>query len=289
MKPETHNLVAKNIFSLLESAIHDSVSITQKLQSYDLSKEEMQEIMEIVEAASCRANLYAMGARPHQFEGGEPSCPIYQESLRFFKKWHEEKALEASRPLEALVHDFEQGSEEQRQSAVSEMLDLQDEKLMPYFLRGLNDADELVRVYSIQAIELLEEHISPEILEQLYQKVSSETSSEALVYFICVFEEVEDERAFFHILDLANHHDPFIRRRVAIALGCMGDKRAIPVLKKLLNDTTISIPEEDYETGDIIAGEGERVCEAAQESLDMLIPWRRVLSFFRRFGSRDAI
>jgi hypothetical protein len=105
-------------------------------------------------------------------------------------------------------------------------------------------------------------------LPSLLRLLRSETDLDILSCLLGALGRFGDVSAVAEIIEFTKHSDGFVRQDAARALGKLGDQRAIPSLRRLLDDYVI--PERRQEDGLSGMKSGQSVADTAREALAII-------------------
>lgn len=151
-----------------------------------------------------------------------------------------------------------------RRNAAFSLKNFPGDRALDVLSQCLQDSDLYVRLYSVQSLAVLRSRKSIPMLTALLA-----TEREALVLgnIIRALTAINDQSAVPALIDATRHTFAGVRYDAAKALGTLGDRRAIPALILLCDDTVR--PEERYANGGPHLWP-DRVCDQARRSLQSL-------------------
>jgi HEAT repeat protein len=137
------------------------------------------------------------------------------------------------------------------------------DRALDALFRCLQDSDVDVRRSSIQSLTALRDHKSVPMLTAL---LATERETRVIGNIIRALTAINDRDAVPALIDMTRHTFAGVRYDAAKALGTLGDRRAIPALTLLCDDTVR--PEEWSRRGGHLWP--DRVCDQARRSLQSL-------------------
>jgi HEAT repeat protein len=102
----------------------------------------------------------------------------------------------------------------------------------------------------------------------------SEHEQKILANVIAALARIGDKGAVPALIEATRHPDPFVRHGAAWALGELRDRRAIPALRALLQDTVK--PESWDWSGPSMQTSLYRVCDHARMALQKMQRWWQI-------------
>lgn len=148
-----------------------------------------------------------------------------------------------------------------RQNAAYSLKNFPGDRTLDALSRCLQDSDMYVRLYGVQSLAALRDRKSVPMLTAL---LATEGKTLVIGNIIRALTKINDRDAVPALIDATRHPFAGVRYDAAMALGALGDRRAIPALTRLCDDT---VQPEDPEAGHFWQ---DRVCDQARESLQSL-------------------
>lgn len=137
--------------------------------------------------------------------------------------------------LPSFVKSLEDSAFEVRISAMRAIGEIGDKSSVPTLLKYLDDSNSDIQIAAAKAIARLgDKRVTSRILKLLEHEVNDESDSEKLRSLVRCLQQLRDPRAVLPLCELLENEDAKVRRRIAEALGVIGDSAARSVLEKHL-------------------------------------------------------
>lgn len=172
-------------------------------------------------------------------------------------------AVGPTEPLEIVLKRLN-GNIDQRREAAYDLGYFSARDVLPVLSNLLDDPDEYVRVYTIQALVRRKDSAAVPLLVERAARPQPEL---VLTNVIRALAEFRDRRATPVLCELLSSKEPMVRYEAAFALGEIGDTNALPVLRQLTSDPTMPTSGDDVETIESvgqIAGKSIRKIESGR-------------------------
>lgn len=243
--------------------------IVAQLGQLGLAADEANHAIEMVRSGFCRVLLLIAGMKSGQFCSDYESDPIFQAAIRRARR--ELTHIDQPRPrkLAEIREALTEADADQRAIAAYELGRSGNPLGEPLLLAMIDDCDQMVRITAIQA---LGDCICLEAVPRLSEILAEDQDRLVLSNAIRALVDIGDRDAVPALIQATRHEDAKIRHDVAWALGQFRDKRAIPALEALLNDTTV--PETRDENGILSQTSIFSIRDHAERSLKRIrAPW----------------